>query len=63
MLKQKKLFKQLRRKGLTIEHTKKGHYKIKFNNSTYILTDGLDHSKEYHKWMVRELFKKLKLKY
>ena len=63
MLKQKKLFKQLRKQGATIEQTRNGHHKIKFKTFTYNLSNGFEHSKEYHEWRVKEIYKKLKLKY
>jgi hypothetical protein len=63
MHKQKQLFKQLRRKGATIKQTRKGHYMIKHKIFTYTLSGGFAHSKQHHEWRVKEIYKKLKLKY
>ena len=62
MIKQSKLFKDLRKLGATIKQTKNGHHKIKHKTFTYNLSNGFEHSKEYHKWIVKDIYKRLKLK-
>ena len=63
MIKQSKLFKDLRKLGATIKQTKKGHHKIKIQHFTYNLGNGFEHSKEYNEWRVKEIYKKLKFEY
>ena len=59
MVKQKKLFKQLRNQGATIKPTTNGHYMISYKTFTYTLSNGFEHKKEYHDWRVREIYRAL----
>ena len=62
MIKQSKLFKDLRKLGAIIKQTRNGHHMIKHKTFTYTLSGGFEHSKQYHEWRVRELYRALKLK-
>jgi len=52
MLKQKKLFKQLRKQGATIKQTKKGHYMVVMHTKTYTLSN----RPEYPNSIIKHLY-------
>jgi len=52
----------LRKLGAIIKQTRNGHYMIKHKTFTYTLSGGFEHSKQYHEWRVKELYRALKLK-
>ena len=52
MLKQKQLFKQLRKQGATIKQTRKGHYMVVMQTKTYTLSNRA----EYSNSIIKHLF-------
>ena len=52
MLKQKQLFKQLRKQGATIKQTRKGHYMVVMQTKTYTLSNRA----EYPNSIIKHLF-------
>ena len=52
MLKQKQLFKQLRKQGATIKQTKKGHYMVIMHTRTYTLSN----RSEYPNSIIKHLY-------
>ena len=52
MLKQKQLFKQLRKLGATIKQTRNGHYMVKRKTFTYTLSNRA----EYPNSIIKHLF-------
>ena len=52
MLKQKQLFKQLRKQGATIKQTRKGHYMVVMQTKTYTLSNRV----EYPNSIIKHLF-------